>query len=917
MATVYTVKKGDTLSEIAAKYKTTVDKLVKLNNIKNKNLIYVGQKITISSSTSASTAKKTTTTSTATTSNQAKINQFGLQSGTDSTLFATWTWSKSNTENYRYIWYYDTGDSVWFIGSDSTTTDKQCTYSIPDNAKRVKFKVKPNSKKKTVNNKETTYWTSSWSAEKIFTPPTSVPPATPTGLSAEIKNLKLTASLENIDTTNCTHIQFQIVKNDSTVFNTGSAEIKTRSASYSCTVSPGEKYKVRCRSYKGKYYSEWSDYTTNITTMPATPATFTVCKANSEKSIYLEWNMVNTATSYTIEYTDKKTYFDITTQTSTQSDIKLTKFEIFFSDDARGKEYFFRLKAINTAGESGWSEIKSCILGEKPAAPTTWSSTTTAIVGEPLNLYWVHNSKDGSSQTYAELELTINGQTSTQTIENTKDEDEKDKTSVFSINTNEYAEGSKILWRVRTAGITKQYGEWSIQRTVDIYAPPNLQLRVVSGHKEINEDNEEVIVIDNDIDLITSFPFYITALAGPETQTPIGYHVTITSNDIYESVDNLGNIQTVNTGQEVYSKYFDISDNLVLEMMPEFVDLESNISYTVSCIVSMNSGLTATASKPISVEWTDEKYQPDAEIGIDPETLVAHIRPYCEYFPMKYYKVDYDNTNDKYIATNEEIDEIDGMPIEIQNGTVIHEDGTEEAITTNAFTDTEELVYLAEDGTYFYMAESTESALAEDVTLSVYRREYDGGFIEIGSGLVNSSNTYVTDPHPALDYARYRIVAITNSTGAVSYYDVPGYITGEKSIIIQWEEEWSEFNTTEEEALEQPPWSGSMVKLPYNVDVSESNSNDVEHIVYAGRKHPVSYYGTHVGETSSWSAEIEKSDKDTIYALRRLRTWMGDVYVREPSGIGYWATVSVSFGQTHCELTIPVSIEITRVEGGM
>ena len=41
----YTVVKGDTLSEIAAKYGTTVDTLVQLNGISNPNLIVVGQKI--------------------------------------------------------------------------------------------------------------------------------------------------------------------------------------------------------------------------------------------------------------------------------------------------------------------------------------------------------------------------------------------------------------------------------------------------------------------------------------------------------------------------------------------------------------------------------------------------------------------------------------------------------------------------------------------------------------------------------------------------------------------------------------------------------------------------------------------------------------------------------------------------------
>lgn len=43
----YIVKSGDTLSGIAAKYKTTVANLVKLNGIKNPNLIYVNQKIRV------------------------------------------------------------------------------------------------------------------------------------------------------------------------------------------------------------------------------------------------------------------------------------------------------------------------------------------------------------------------------------------------------------------------------------------------------------------------------------------------------------------------------------------------------------------------------------------------------------------------------------------------------------------------------------------------------------------------------------------------------------------------------------------------------------------------------------------------------------------------------------------------------
>jgi LysM repeat protein len=43
------VKSGDTLYEIAKKHGTTVDELVKLNGLKDKKHIYVGQKLLLPS----------------------------------------------------------------------------------------------------------------------------------------------------------------------------------------------------------------------------------------------------------------------------------------------------------------------------------------------------------------------------------------------------------------------------------------------------------------------------------------------------------------------------------------------------------------------------------------------------------------------------------------------------------------------------------------------------------------------------------------------------------------------------------------------------------------------------------------------------------------------------------------------------
>jgi LysM repeat protein len=46
--TTHIVKKGDTLSAIAKKYRCTVQQLMKWNNLKNANSLRIGQKLKVS-----------------------------------------------------------------------------------------------------------------------------------------------------------------------------------------------------------------------------------------------------------------------------------------------------------------------------------------------------------------------------------------------------------------------------------------------------------------------------------------------------------------------------------------------------------------------------------------------------------------------------------------------------------------------------------------------------------------------------------------------------------------------------------------------------------------------------------------------------------------------------------------------------
>lgn len=820
MAT-YTVKYGDTLSKIAAANGTTVSALLKLNpDIKNKDLIYVGQKITLSGSAAPATK--------ASTGNQAVVNYIGIVANTRRTVYASWTWGKSSTtQEYQITWYYSWGAGI-AMREDMTTTYMYSTFTPPDYATHVSVYVKPIAKTKKVNNKDVALWTAKQSTVKTYYFSNNLPEVPPAP-KVTIKDYTLTAELTNLDLENATHIIFWVGEQDSPTAYTISNQIPIVNgrAAFSCEIPLGTTYMVRCKSVGPSGASAWSDdWSDGVETRPWAPKGITVCKALSATSVYLEWSTTGAATGYEIEYTTNEDYFDesnattkITTQKNTYT---ITGLE-------SGKQYFFRVRAVNDQGSSEWTSSKSVIIGAKPSAPTTWSSTTTVIVGEELILYWVHNSEDGSSQTYAELELDIGGSKTTKTIKNSTEEDEKDKVSSYKIDTSVYTEGTKILWRVRTKGILDEYSDWSVERVVNVYAQPTLSLRILEKDGTFVEQ-------------LTSFPLRVTGMAGPTTQTPIGYHLEVISNDAYETVDHIGNVKMVNKGESVYSKYFDTNENLDVKLSASDMDLENNVNYTVDCTVSMDSGLTANAQLSFTVAWTDDEYPPNAEIGIDESNYSAIIRPFCE---------------NEY-----------GVPI-------------------------------------------------EGVLLSVYRREYDGSFTEIIKDTENVKNAYVVDPHPALDYARYRIVAMTESTGAISYYDVPGYPVGANSIILQWAEVWSTFETADEgDGVDEIPWTGSMLKLPYNIDISNSHSPDVELVEYIGRSNPISYYGTQHGETATWNVDIDKTDVETLYALRRLSKWMGDVYVREPSGSGYWANVTVSFSRKHLQTHIPVTLEIVRVEGG-
>ena len=875
--TTYTVKRGDSLWRIASNYGSSIagntinakiDTLVALNGIKNRNLIYVGQVLKLSN-TASSPAPTPTAPVTPAPSYNVKIEALGLtaDSSTGRDVYAFWSCSGPAVPKYKVRWEYWAYDHIWDTTSDMDNNES--TYSAPREASFVQVFVRP------VDSNGNSLGPEVGKQYQFSNNPPLKPPIPSVNINKD--TLALTASISNIVASDldAVGVRFNIVRDNSVSIHTSEpVTINTSSnyVSYQYTVETGHTYTVRACSVGGNgKESGWSDFSDVKGTKPSAPAGITTYRRNKRTdgaiAAYLEWSAVSNATTYKIEYVTVESDFETTPgniQEVTTENAR-TSMEIVLNEI--GYDYYFRVRAVNNDGESDPTAIVKIPIGSTPAAPSTWSSSDSAFVGDSMELNWIHNPTDNSKQTYAQLSFNINdtGWVTSEVFENTTDAsttgeriDEVEYTygTAVSYKGNMYfkidtthpdLKNAKIQWKARTAGVTDQFSDidWSTERTIYIYEKPSLYLTMTSDLAGIGEL----------ITSLTSFPFYIRgtlSLTDYSIQKPLGYHLQIVSNDYYVTVDDVGRTKTINPGDPVYSKYFDTSETLIVEMSASNIDLESGMTYTVYCSADMSTGLTVTNNEyahDFTVDWIDSEYAIDAYISVDKEAYTALITPYCR-----------------------------------------------ERI---------------KDGETY-----TEGGLVENVTLSVYRREYDGSYKKIASGIPNNY-TAVTDPHPALDYARYRFVAKDTLTGAISFYDMAGYPVEGYEVVLQWDEEWSTFDMGESTSVEGPSWSGSLLKLPYNIKTADNRKKDVALIAYAGRNNPVSYYGTQVSETPQWTVEIKKDDKETIYALRRLSIWPGDVYVREPSGMGYWANVVVSFNESYDTLTIPVSLSITRVEGGV
>lgn len=676
-------------------------------------------------------------------------------------------------------------------------------------------------------------------------------------------------------------------------------------------LTSGGKYVYTARSVlpDGVTYSDYADYDDVggwIEREPSAPTGLTaVATAYSDTTpptgtVRLSWNNTgSTGDTVEVRYTSNPDV-DITGEAT---DYKTATFNTSTTCEISSLNaaltWRFCLRRKNSAGESDWattesgSKVVTALVATTPEAPTLVATKASYLVGEEVPLEWVHNNPDGSVQQDAEVQVYINSGEWAIAGSNLGENTWLDY--IPDSNT-----GDTIYWRVRTKGLSA-WSPWSEPRSFRTWAPanPSTVLHCPDGDlwgtsyiKTIDDDivpektyyilvdGDYVVVTDpvqEDIDTyyelsyqgggLTTLPLNVLASCDADTTGENGvieWWCELISVGGYETTNVDGTPLKVSDGEVTWSKTYKAGET-------PWIDLNSSsIQFNVSASDMVFTGvynvrvgcLTAQGlSSEASVVWfacmmVGGVPDPELTATVDADNYSCSLTPVCY-------------SDEEALPDNIEPDDVpEGTEGDDGGGSGSEDPGDAQPAR----------------------------ALAEGVTLSVFRVDQDGSTVLIADGLANDGAAQCFDAYPNFGSCLYRVVATSVSSGAQAFSDLAVRVPA-PGVLIQW--------------------SGGQVLLPYNLDLSESYDPDVALMEYSGRTDPVSIYGTQLGRTASWKAEVSKADHtEEIASLRKLGTHMADCHVREPSGTGYPAYVKVAnITRSNQSVVTTVSLEVTRVEG--
>lgn len=354
--------------------------------------------------------------------------------------------------------------------------------------------------------------------------------------------------------------------------------------------------------------------------------------------------------------------------------------------------------------------------------------------------------------------------------------------------------------------------------------------------------------------LVESFPMEFSVTVTASVQVPVFAAVAIRARNAHIVTGADGESRAVAAGDTVWSAQYSNPQNpLAVSLSAGDIDLVSGQTYDISVTCAMSSGLSCSASSSFECSLADSDY-----------AVYADLEQWGEY----------------------------GCEI-TPRALVPFDPPPDEPETAEGWV--------------------SDPVLADGVTLSIYRRDGRGNLEALMTGIPNDGTWSLVDNHASRLRWRYRVVAVNESTGAVSFSDIsalPEENVG--GLVISWGgDATASRQTVDGEDAGDEPTPDVVLTLPWDVTPSEDAEPDAEYVAYIGDSDPTGYWGTQLGRSARWETRIPRDDTDTLDKLRALAVLCGEVYAREPLGDGYWCGVRVSMTAPAHEGEITVTIDAT------
>ena len=343
-------------------------------------------------------------------------------------------------------------------------------------------------------------------------------------------------------------------------------------------------------------------------------------------SVYLKWYPIGeTGQNVIIQYHDGAGFDsgDVQTVTVERGAGEPIPDHYTITNLDAAKRWYFRVRVDSgEIGNSGWTNVMSCIIAATPSTPTVSQLMKSYTLGDTITFAWQHASPDGAAQQAYEITYTKNGTATTLTGGSDQQR---------TITLEGYGNGQVGKLKVRTRTFPDKWSPWSSEPTFTVYTAPNSDVELFAGDgSSVDESNP-----------LTSLPLhvYVGDTSYPTGNSPIWWRVTVRAVNAYATVGPDGNAVNIAAGQALVDWSISNGDTgfptgrLHISIGSAAMTFEPGQEYEVTAECTTEAGLKSQSTpQSFLTQFTGGMVVPSAQLEWFEDAMRVDIRPTCVWY---------------------------------------------------------------------------------------------------------------------------------------------------------------------------------------------------------------------------------------------------------------------------------------------